>query len=583
VKGEGRLPAGQAQEVAQAAQADMFVSGALLKVGEGLRLDLRVQETSSGKLLFADKVEAPNAQAVFGMVDQATAGILASLAPGEASAEPHAAASLTSNMEALHAYEEGLVYTDRLLTAEAVEAYKRAVELDPQFAMAHYQLANELTYYDFPAARQAIALAAQLAERLPIPRLQKLVIQAFQLILDSRNEEAEQVLRTAVREFPREITPRVQLAIIFLSEQRVAEETSTLEEITKLDNRSAIGYNLLGYSYGAAGDLPRALAAEDKYAALLPANDPNPIDSRGDVLAFNEHFEDALAQYRKNVGVKNFTASVLKIGLVYLHQNKYSLAEASVTPTQERGAPNEKALAVGILGAIEVGRGRLDRAEARFEESARLFSLHNPTWARWPLLWAAEIYFEQGQPEAALALGRRNSGPWAAGVRGMAQAVLNDQSAADKEFGTLHDAVTPLGGSYAADRVVRLHRILALAFAGRWQDVIAAYAQLPRDQKVTIHLAIGRAYLETGDFAKAEECLHLAANAQRYWGNEEAMASRSFLQYVLAQFYLGRVYERNGKKAEAINAYQEFLNHFESSNAKLPQIAEARAALKRLL
>jgi hypothetical protein len=38
----------------------------------------------------------------------------------------------------------------------------------------------------------------------------------------------------------------------------------------------------------------------------------------------------------------------------------------------------------------------------------------------------------------------------------------------------------------------------------------------------------------------------------------------------------------SGKKTEAINAYQEFLSHFENSTAKLPQIAEARAALKRL-
>ena len=38
-----------------------------------------------------------------------------------------------------------------------------------------------------------------------------------------------------------------------------------------------------------------------------------------------------------------------------------------------------------------------------------------------------------------------------------------------------------------------------------------------------------------------------------------------------------------GRKAEAISSYKDFLSHFENSNAKLPQIAEARAALKRLM
>jgi serine/threonine protein kinase len=49
------------------------------------------------------------------------------------------------------------------------------------------------------------------------------------------------------------------------------------------------------------------------------------------------------------------------------------------------------------------------------------------------------------------------------------------------------------------------------------------------------------------------------------------------------QYYLGKLLEQTGKKPESIKAYQEFLSHFENSSAKLPQIAEARAALKRLM
>jgi TolB-like protein len=51
IKGEGRLPSSEAQEVAKEAQADLFASGALLKLGQGLRLDLRVQDTATGRVL----------------------------------------------------------------------------------------------------------------------------------------------------------------------------------------------------------------------------------------------------------------------------------------------------------------------------------------------------------------------------------------------------------------------------------------------------------------------------------------------------------------------------------------------------
>jgi len=585
VKGEGRLPPGQAQDVAQAAHADLFVSGALLKVGEGLRLDLRVQETSTGKVILADKVEAANAQAVFGMVDQATASLLAELSPGEASARPNVAASLTSNVEALHAYEEGLGYFDRVMLPDATQSFRRATELDPQFTMAYYRLAGALFPIDFPAARQAIARAAELADRLPIPRLQKLVIQASRLSFDSRIEEAEEIDKTAAREFPNETQPLFDLSLLLYFDEKYDEATPHLEQVIRLDNKAAAAYNMLGYTYSHQGKVPQALEALDKYAGLLPPNDPNPIDSRGDVLSLNGRYDEALVQYRKNVELNpQFTDTGLKVGLVYLLQGKYALAEASATPLYEKGQPHVKALAAAVLGDIEIGRGRLDRAAARYEESGRLFGrAARPAWVRWPLLKAAQVYLEQGQPEAALAMGKRFSGRGAADVRAIAYLVMKNENAADKEFAEGRAAETPLAGDYAAARMVESERVLAHAWAGRWQEVITAWPQLSPAFRHGAEWAVGRAYAETGALRDAEPYLRSAVARGRDWGDPMIMASRSSLSSILAEFYLAKVYEREGRKTEAVTAYQEFLGHFENSTARLPQIAEARAALKRLL
>ena len=141
-KGQGTLPPSEAQDVAKDAQADVFLSGTLLKVGPRLRLNLRVQETGTGKVLYADKVEGDNAEAVMAMVDRATAGILSKLTPGEAPARLDVAASMTSNVEALRAYEEGRSYFDRTMSDKAAAAFRRATELDPQFAFAYLYLSN---------------------------------------------------------------------------------------------------------------------------------------------------------------------------------------------------------------------------------------------------------------------------------------------------------------------------------------------------------------------------------------------------------------------------------------------------------
>ena len=587
-KGEGRLPPDEWQAVAKEAHADMFLSGSLLKVGSRLRLDLRAQDTATGVLLFADKVEGADAQAVFGMVDQATAGILTRLAPGEEAAKPNAAASLTSNLEALRAYEEGLSYWRRVLAEEAVAASRRATELDPQFAMAYYQVANELSValFDLPGARRAIARASELADRLPLPRLQKLLIQSRRLALDGRLQEAEQVAETAVREFPLEFEPRFQLGeVLGEDEWKWADAKPVFEELARLDNREAIAYNELVYTYGFEGDLPQALASVDRYAALLPPNDPNPIDSRGDVLAANGRFEEAIAAYRKNLELHPtwFIATGSKIALAYLHEGKYSLAEASARSVYEKGKPSERAAAASVLGDIEVGQGRLDRAVTRYEESARLYATQNPEMSQWPVQRAAQIYFEQGQPELALALGRRSTLPWAAGFRGTAYLLLKKDVEAEKEFADLRASVAPLVGEYMAGKTVDFLRLQAAAYAGRWQGVIASWPQLGQQFWDLYALDVGRAYLETGMLSEAERHLRFALKAARYWGNPTRAGRSNFVSYALAQFYLGRVLEQTGRKAEAIAGYQEFLSHFENSTAKLPQIAEARAALKRLM
>ncbi len=397
---------------------------------------------------------------------------------------------------------------------------------------------------------------------------------------------APRVLETAVREFPREIEPRQQLGMNRSLNWRAAESRPVLEEIVRLDDRRADAYNMLAYVYAEEGDTPRALASVDRYAALLPPNDPNPLDTRGDVLVINGRYEEALAAYGKNRELNPSFMGFLpaaKIALVQLHQGKYPLAEVSAESAYEKTKGTARAQAASVLGDIEVGRGRLDRAVARYEEAGRLLAAERPLMASGPLLKAAQIYFEQRQPEAVLALARRHTAAWAVGLRGAAHLLMKNDKTAEKEFAALRASLTPLVGEYMAGKQVEFQRLLASSYAGRWPQVIDGWPQLPRQLWPQFALDLGRAYLETGDLAEAERHLRFGLRAQRTWSFPELVVSHNFLAYTLAQFYLGKISERSGKKAEAINAYQEFLVHFQNSTARLPQIAEAQAALKRLM
>jgi hypothetical protein len=160
---------------------------------------------------------------------------------------------------------------------------------------------------------------------------------------------------------------------------------------------------------------------------------------------------------------------------------------------------------------------------------------------------------------------------------------MNNHVAAEKEFTSLRASLTPVVGDYMADRFIKLDRVLAALYAGHWRQVIGEWPQLSATSRRRFALAVGRASVEMDNWDEAERYLNTVLMLQRTWDYQTAIADSDFLSYALGEFYLARVFEHRGKNADAANAYQEFLSHFEDSNARLPQIAEARAALKRLL
>ena len=61
--------------------------------------------------------------------------------------------------------------------------------------------------------------------------------------------------------------------------------------------------NILGYSEAFNGNQTAALQANDQYVALRP-NDPNPLDTRGDIYFYFGQDDQALANYRKVLELK---------------------------------------------------------------------------------------------------------------------------------------------------------------------------------------------------------------------------------------------------------------------------------------
>jgi tetratricopeptide (TPR) repeat protein len=138
-----------------------------------------------------------------------------------------------------------------------------------------------------------------------------------------------------------------------------------------------------------------------------------------------------------------------------------------------------------------------------------------------------------------------------------------------------------------ASRALETNQALADTAAailrGDGQGALAAAAPLRNLQLVPLLYLKGRAHVLTGEYASAEAEFRQELRYSRNLANFALFSQRFPAVEMLSHYYLGQVYEKTGKRDQAINEYQEFLSHFDKSRATLPQIADARAALKRLM
>jgi eukaryotic-like serine/threonine-protein kinase len=144
-----------------------------------------------------------------------------------------------------------------------------------------------------------------------------------------------------------------------------------------------------------------------------------------------------------------------------------------------------------------------------------------------------------------------------------------------------------LSHPWLAPRALELQKIrydmIAAVQKGDGQTALSRLAGVPDVEDANQCFFRARAYLLTNDYAAAESEFRSVLGIERSLENGRAMADRFPALGILTHYYLGELYERTGKRDQAVNEYQEFLSHFENSQTRLPQLADAHNALKRLM
>ncbi len=238
----------------------------------------------------------------------------------------------TKSKEARELFIEGRSLAEYWHTEKANDVFKRAVEIDPEFAMGYLFLAGTSAgTKDFQdAMAKAISLAPNVSEG------EQKVIAGFQARYQENNAlKANQIYQELAALFPNDKRAHWYLAGTYGNLQEYDQMIAELENAIALDKNFAPAYESLGYVYRWRNQFDKAEEAFKEYVRLSP-QEANAHDILGDLYQKMGKFEDAIQQYNEAVSMDpTFSLSQYKIGSNLAFLGRYEEARQAFLKTMD--------------------------------------------------------------------------------------------------------------------------------------------------------------------------------------------------------------------------------------------------------
>jgi tetratricopeptide (TPR) repeat protein len=209
--GENALDPEQGRRAAERLHAQHFVLGSIVEVGGKVQIDATLYPVQGRLVATVQTAASGDVVKAFDLVDELAIGLLAELGAESSARSNRVAAVTTSSLAAFRAYLDGESEFQRGDFRSSVEAFRKAVELDKQFALAWYRLSVALEWLGTPqelhnqAAEQADRYADHLSDR------DRRLLEASKVWRQGSNLEAKRLYGAIVQTYPDEIEGWYQL------------------------------------------------------------------------------------------------------------------------------------------------------------------------------------------------------------------------------------------------------------------------------------------------------------------------------------------------------------------------------------
>jgi TolB-like protein/Flp pilus assembly protein TadD len=289
-----------------------ILEGGVQRAGDRVRINVQLIDTGTDAHLWAETYDRElTAENIFAIQSEVSAAIAAALKATLTPAEKARASVVpTRNLEAWEAYQLGKQRLARRTSTGLLDAetfFRRAIELDPSFALAYAGLADSLalrvSYSDTSIARtlEQAQAATEIAMKLD-PGLAEAWASAG-LIADYREQTdlAERMYQRAIELNPNDAMAFKWYGKLLVYASRLDEGQRALERAASLDPLSAIVHLNLAEALELQGHFAEA-ASHQRRAIEIDPSMPGPYSDLGYLTAYAlNRFADAVPLVRKTL------------------------------------------------------------------------------------------------------------------------------------------------------------------------------------------------------------------------------------------------------------------------------------------
>jgi len=258
-----RLTPEVTQEVCERTGSKAMLTGSIAGLGSQYVVGLKAVDCNTGDVLAEAQEQAAGKEAVLKALDATAVSLRGKLGESLSTVQRYAtpvAHATTPSLEALKAYSLGLKTRNAIGDTAALPFFKRAVELDPSFAMAYAQMSGIYSNFNEAGravenARKAYALREKVSER------ERFAIEGtYYVLVTGELDKAAQTYELCQQTYPRDYSPYAFLGYI---SARLGSREKTLEqyrEALRLEPNLGFNYLLLGFAYTSLNRLDEAEA-----------------------------------------------------------------------------------------------------------------------------------------------------------------------------------------------------------------------------------------------------------------------------------------------------------------------------------